>query len=72
MSEQYQKLLSSIKVGNIIVRNRTIMAPMNTNYANADGSISITGGQIGLNGTVRIEGSLYVNGEKYEPNGGVL
>ena len=39
---------------------------------NADGSISITGGQIGLNGTVRIEGSLYVNGEKYEPNGGVL
>lgn len=40
MNEQYKNLLSSIRIGNTTVRNRTIMAPMNTNYANQDGSIS--------------------------------
>ena len=33
-------LLSSLKIGSMTVKNRVIMAPMNTNYANADGSIS--------------------------------
>lgn len=40
MSENYPLLLSSIKIGNVTVKNRVIMAPMNTNYANTDGSIS--------------------------------
>lgn len=40
MSNCFPKMLSSIQIGPMIVRNRVIMAPMNTNYANTDGSIS--------------------------------
>ena len=40
MKEQFPTLLSSIQIGSVTVKNRVIMAPMNTNYANPDGSIS--------------------------------
>lgn len=40
MSNSFPKMLSSIQIGPMTVRNRVIMAPMNTNYANTDGSIS--------------------------------
>lgn len=36
----FPNMLSPIKIGSVTVKNRVIMAPMNTNYANKDGSIS--------------------------------
>lgn len=38
--KEFPIMLNSIQVGAVTVRNRVIMAPMNTNYANPDGSIS--------------------------------
>jgi len=35
-----QKLFSPIKINSMKLKNRVAMAPMATNYANADGSIS--------------------------------
>ena len=40
MNNNFPTLLSSLKIGSMTVKNRVIMAPMNTNYANPDGSIS--------------------------------
>ncbi|MBC7323316.1 MAG: FAD-dependent oxidoreductase [Acetomicrobium sp.] len=40
MEIKYKNLFSEGKIGNLNVRNRIVMPPMGTNFANADGSVS--------------------------------
>ena len=42
MEIKYKNLFSEGKIGNLNVRNRIVMPPMGTNFANADGSVSQT------------------------------
>ena len=37
---QFTTLLSPIKIGNIEIKNRFVVPPMGTNYANLDGTVS--------------------------------
>ncbi|MBC7322386.1 MAG: NADH:flavin oxidoreductase, partial [Acetomicrobium sp.] len=40
MEIKYKNLFSEGKIGNLNIRNRIVMPPMGTNFANADGSVS--------------------------------
>ena len=42
MTVKYSHLFSEGKIGNLRLRNRIVMPPMGTNFANADGSVSQT------------------------------
>lgn len=39
---QYTKLFEPISIGNVLIKNRVMMAPMGSNFANHDGTVSKT------------------------------